>query len=118
MIEEGPLDDLASTFVIPAKSGVYLTKNEMIVLARISEGSLRISDRKRMLADVLKSPDSPDALARLLGLLVDFCRAHVSHYDALSARYPTLAPLVADPSARARRTIEQLDVLRSEILLA
>lgn len=118
MIEEGPLDELASTFVVPSKSGVYLTKNEMIVLARISEGSLRISDRKRMLADVLKSPDSPEALARLVGLLVDFCRAHVERYDELSASYPSLAPHIADPRARAMRTIEQLEGLRSEILIA
>jgi hypothetical protein len=118
VIQEGPLDELASTFVVPSKSGVYLTKSEMIALARICEGSLRISDRKRMLADVLKSPDSPEALARLMGHLVDFCSAHVARYEELAADYPSLAPLVAGPAASARRTIERLEALRVELKLA
>jgi hypothetical protein len=114
-IPEGPLDELAARLVIPARSGVYLTKSELIVLARLSEGSLRVSERRRMLADVLKSPDSPAGLAALIARLADFCRAHVERYDELAATWPRLAAHVAPWRAQAERTLASLVEIEREL---
>ena len=62
---EGPFDELARELVVPAQSGIYIAKSEIIVLANLIEGSLRVNERSRMLADVLKSPDNLVDLARL-----------------------------------------------------
>jgi len=115
MIQDGPLDALAARLVVPKKAGVYLTKSEMVVLARLSEGSLRVNERKRMLADVLKSPDNVADLGKLVARLVHFCEAHVTRYDELAETYPHLEPHVAPWRAAAKATIDVLEDVRFEL---
>lgn len=58
--DAGPFEALARTFMTPAKSGVYLTRNELLVLARLTEASVRINERPRMLVDILRSAQTAD----------------------------------------------------------
>ncbi len=116
MIQDGPLDALAASLVKPAKCGIYLSKSEVIVLANISEGSLRVNERKRMLADVLKSPDNVTDLAKLVQLLIDFSEAHVQRYDELQENFPSLSESLAPWRKSALKTIEHLVEVKEEIL--
>lgn len=115
---DGPLEALAARFVIPARSGVYLTKNELLLLARAADASLRINERKRMLVDVLKSPQSPEAFRGLLGRLSAFCQQHLDEHLALAREYPVMEPLCAPWVARARATIEALAKVEEEVSFA
>lgn len=115
MIQDGPLDQLAASLVNPAKCGIYLAKSEVIVLANISEGSLRINERKRMLADVLKSPDNVQDLSKLIGRLIDFCEAHRERYQALQDSFPSLSPSLEPWMQRTAHTIERLEEVRDEL---
>lgn len=116
MIEDGPLDELAARFVVPAKSGVYVTKNELIGLARVAEGSLRVNERRRMLADVLKSPASLEDLAALIGRLAAITRAHRDHYVTLLGTFPLLKPHLQPWVDRAEATLARLEEVREDIL--
>lgn len=112
------LDELAAKLVIPAKAGVYLTKNELISLARAAEGSLRINERRRMLADVLKSAQSGPELRGLLSLLIERCRAERAKYDELVAAYPVMRAHAAEWTARIAKTITFLEETSEEIAFA
>lgn len=114
----GPLDALAAHCVVPAKSGVYLTKNELVILARISEASLRINERRRMLADVLKSPQTPAELQALNSRLIDFCRMHLEEYEAQADLYPKSRTLLLPWMERARATITRLEHVNEELELS
>lgn len=114
----GPLDALAAHCVVPAKSGVYLTKNELVILARISEASLRINERRRMLADVLKSPQTPAELQALNSRLIDFCRMHLEEYGAQADLYPKSRTLLLPWMERARATITRLEHVNEELELS
>lgn len=117
-MSDGPLDALAARFVLPAKSGVYVTKNELIALARVSDGSLRINERRRMLADVLKSPQNPAELKTLLGRLIGLCELHLRHWEELSANFPLAARFAAPWQEKARATIQSLEEVTEELTLA
>lgn len=114
-MNDGPLDALAARFVLPAKSGVYLTKNELITLARVVEGSLRVNERRRMLADVLKSPQNPAELRALVARLVAFCELHLAAWDELTATYPLLATPAKPWQEKTQATIRALKELDEEL---
>jgi hypothetical protein len=103
-----PFEELAARFVAPAKSGVYLARNEIVVLARLEDGSVRLGERKRMLVDVLNSAAGPQELRAVLGRLLAFVRDSLGHYRALSERYDGAAPLFAEWIARAEATERHL----------
>lgn len=113
---DGPFDELARSLVVPAKSGMYLAKSEIIVLANLIEGSLRVNERSRMLADVLKSPDNLVDLARLIARLMDLCHAHLQHYAALIETWPAMAGPLSEPQRKAQQTLDRLEDLRLELL--
>lgn len=115
MIARGPLDALAARLTVPAKSGIYLSKSDMVVLARLTEGSLRINERRRMLSDVLKSPDSIGELTKTVDRLLDFCAIHVERYDALSTAFPRLGPHVDGWRVACERTMELLREIKAEL---
>lgn len=117
MTAEGPFEELANTFMTPAKSGVYLAKNELLVLARLSEASLRFNERKRMLADILRSAQSPAHLAEILDRLVAFCRESLEHYTALAETYPAAAPGWQPWIDRARKMVVRLEQTQEELRL-
>lgn len=117
-MSDGMLDAIAARFVLPAKSGVYVTKNELIVLARLADGSLRVNERRRMLADVLKSPQTPAELRALLDRLIALCELHLAEWDVLVGAYPTAAPFAAGWQRQARATIESLKDTQAELRLA
>lgn len=117
-MNDGPLDALAARLVLPAKSGVYLTKNELIVLARVAEGSLRINERRRMLADVLKSPQTPAELEALLERLVAFSQLHLAAWDELVASYSRAEAFAAPWREKVNATISSLRELGEELALA
>lgn len=115
MIADGPLDALAARLVVPNKAGVYITKSEMVVLARLAEGSLRVNERKRMLADVLKSPDNLEDLEKLVARLVHFCEGHIRRYDELAEAFPAMRAYVKPWKDAARATIDVLEDVRYEL---
>ncbi|MBI4819428.1 MAG: hypothetical protein HY791_24365 [Deltaproteobacteria bacterium] len=109
------LDELARHLAIPAKSGIYITKNELMSLARASEASLRVNERPRMLADVLKSAQSPEELSRILDRVIGLCRLQVSHLTELTTLAPTAAPCFEPWQQRVRKTIERLEAIKEEL---
>jgi hypothetical protein len=113
--EEGELAALAASFVVPAKSGVYITKNEIIALARASEASLRVNERRRMLGDVLKSAQTLVELRAMIGRMADFCRLQLGEYEAMVSEHPRSAELLAPWMARARATVARLEEIDQEL---
>ena len=111
----GAFDHLADSLVIPAETGVYLAKSEMIVLANLTEGSLRVNERRRMLADVLKSPETLEGLSDLIEHIVVHCQAHVARYAELGEAFPAMAGLMSPWSAKAEATIARLRDLQAEL---
>jgi hypothetical protein len=116
MIQDGPLDDLAASLVHPEATGIYLTKSEMIVLANLTEGSLRINERRRMLADVLKSPDSLEGLSALVDRIADLCQVHIDRYRELAETYPSLTESMAPWQRKAQATLDRLRGVQAELV--
>jgi hypothetical protein len=110
-------DDLSAKLMTPAKSGAYLTRNELLVLARLTEGSLRFNERKRMLVDLFKSAQDADGLVALLERLEAFWRDQLHRYDELSETFPTSAAFFADWQHKARTTLASLEKIRAEVRL-
>ncbi len=110
-----PYDELAARLMTPAKSGAYFTKNEVIVLARLTDASVRIGDRKRMLVDVLRSARSGEELRAVLDRLSSFWKDSLGQYRALSAEFPASAPLFAPWVERANTTLRTLDELAEDL---
>ncbi len=117
MSNAGPMEQLAATFMVPARSGVYLTRNELLVLARISEASLRFNERKRMMVDILRSAQDADQLVALLERLVEFCVASLAEYQALAAAFPQSAPQLQVWMDKTNATITMLKETQEEIRL-
>jgi hypothetical protein len=111
--DDGPFEALAKQLVTPAKSGICLTRNELIVLARLSEASLRINERPRMLVDVLRSAQTAEDLVAILTRLIDFTHQRLAEYEAFAIEYPSSAPTWRPWVDRAKRTIVLLqDTIR------
>jgi hypothetical protein len=115
--DDGPFEALAKTFMTPAKSGVYLTRNELVVLARLSEASLRINERPRMLVDIFRSAQTADDLVAIVQRLRDFTVANLEAYEALATEYPSTARLWRPWVDKARRTLVLLDDVAHDIRL-
>lgn len=110
-------DELAARLAAPAKSGAYLTRNELLVLARLTDGSLRYNERKRMLADIFKSAPDADGLVALLERLLAFWSAQLERYDALAREFPASAPAFAPWQQKATATVATLEKIRAEVRL-
>ncbi|MCO4762445.1 MAG: hypothetical protein KC502_13120 [Myxococcales bacterium] len=104
----GQFDELAATLVVPAQCGFYITKSEIIMLANLEDGSLRVNERKRMLADVLKSPDTLAGLEAVLRRLLALCELHAERYAGLAAAFPAMAAAVAPSLSRVAATQRRL----------
>lgn len=114
-MNEGPLEALAARLVVPARSGLYLTRSDLIVLARLSEGSLRVSDRKRMLLDVLRSPQDVRELGALVNRLADLCHHHLRGWADLVAAYPRAERHAAPWTEKLRGTLALLEGMNEEL---
>lgn len=110
-----PYDALAERLMAPARSGACMTKNELVVLARLTDASLRISERKRMLVDVLRSARDAAELEAVISRLAAFWRDSLAHYETLVADFPTSAPLLQPWSDKARETLRSLDELAEDV---
>lgn len=113
----GPLEALAELLTTPAKSGIYATKSEIIALARLSEASLRVNERKRMLADIIRSVGSAEEMCALADRFIALCERSGAQYRELARAYPASAALLDVWGERARRTIEALEEVKEEIRL-
>jgi hypothetical protein len=114
---EGHLDALAALLASPARSGAYITRAELINLARLADGSLRVGERRRMLADVLKSAGSAEALTAVVERLKDFWRASVAEYEDLAASSEAGARAMGPWIDRAQATLRRLDEVVEELSL-
>lgn len=110
-------DELAARLAAPAKSGAYLTRNELLVLARLTDGSLRYNERKRMLADIFKSAPDADGLVALLERLLAFWGSQLERYGALASEYPASAACFAPWQQKAKATVAALEKIRAEVRL-
>jgi hypothetical protein len=114
---DGPFEALARAFMTPAKSGVYLTRNELIVLARLTEASLRINERPRMLVDILRSAQTADELSAMLERLIEFTQAQSHEYRALVEAYPASDATWRPWIDRAERTVLMLRDVQRDVRL-
>lgn len=71
-----------------------------------------------MLADVLKSPQTPAELQALNSRLIDFCRMHLEAYEAQADLYPRSRALLLPWVERARATITRLERVNEELELS
>lgn len=117
MSTSSAFDDLAAKLMTPAKSGAYLTRNELLVLARLTEGSFRFNERKRMLVDIFKSAQDADGLLALLGRLTAFWQDQLGRYEELAQAFPASAPFFAEWQTKARATLKTLERVRDEVRL-
>lgn len=117
MSTSSAFDDLAAKLMTPAKSGAYLTRNELLVLARLTEGSFRFNERKRMLVDILKSAQDADGLWNMLERLREFWKAQLGRYDELAQAFPASAPHFAPWQQKARATLTALEKVQAEVRL-
>lgn len=114
---QSAFEGLAKQFMTPAKSGVYLTRNELLVLARLSEASLRINERPRMLVDILRSAQTADELCATIDRLIGFTTDSATQYEALAEAYPSTRSLWQPWIDRARRTVLFLEQVKRETRL-
>lgn len=112
---QGPLDELAVFLSTPAKSGIVLTKGELIALARVTDTSLRVNERAWMLADVLTSSADGPALARQLDRLRAFAERSARGYREVVAVHPASAGAMAPWIARAEATADKLAGIAAEV---
>lgn len=112
---EGPLDELAVFLCAPARSGIYLTRGELVALARATGTSLRVGERAWMLADVLKATGSAAGLQGALRRLRAFAEAQVAAYRSLVAASPAAAPALSPWIARAEATVAKLAQVEAEV---
>lgn len=115
--DDGPFEALARTFMTPSRSGVYLTRNELLVLARLTEASVRINERPRMLVDILRSAQTADELVAMMEQLLGFTRASLEQYEALVTTYPASSGVWKPWLERARRTCVLLEDTKRDIRL-
>lgn len=114
-VNAGPMEQLANLLMTPEKSGVYLTRQELLGLARVSQASLRFNERKRMMLDIFRSTQDGAELVALLERLVDFCTVSLEQYRALVETYPMAAAQLQPWMDRATRTVELLLQTQQEV---
>ncbi|MEQ1571852.1 MAG: hypothetical protein ABMA64_39865 [Myxococcota bacterium] len=115
MNDDDPFDPIARRLTTPAQCGVYLARNEIVVLARLHDASLRMGERRRMLVDVWKSAGSPAELEAVVVRLADFCRESAARYRELAEAYPGAAALLTPWITKAEATITALEALAEDV---
>lgn len=116
-MQPGPFEALSETLMTPAKSGVYLAKNELLLLARTSEASLRFNERKRMLVDIFRSAQTGDELVAMMDRLIAFTKESLARYEELATEYPASAATWRPWIDKAKRTVLLLEETKQEIRL-
>lgn len=114
-MSDGPFEELADRLVVPARSGVYLTRSEIVLLARLEDASLRYGERRRMLVDVLRSARGPAELGATVERLRAMVRDSLASFRELVSEFPAAGPALGPWIARAERTERGLSELIEDL---
>lgn len=111
------LEELATRLMTPAKSGFYMTKNELIVLARLSDASLRVNERKQMLMDIFKSMQSEEEFIALLERIEAFARRRKEQFEELGRDFPQSSEVMEGYIKPLEKLFDDMEEIKAEVRL-
>ncbi len=109
--EETGLLQIASYLLIPLRSGIYLSKQDISNIARRLELPRGFGDRQEMFLNLLRAAVSYDRLAELISDVKNLVEVWLEMYAGHIELSAACAPSVKFWTARARRTLKLLDRL-------
>jgi len=96
--------EIARFLLLPAYSGIYLSRDTIGQLARQFELPRGFGNREQMLLNLLRTAVQYDALPQLLTALQEICRSWQTNYQALIDQHPQTALFIQPWQARAAAT--------------
>lgn len=113
--EETEFERIIKILLIPAKSGIYISREDIRRIGKLINVEIPVKERKFMLKDLFLYAKQFDMLKDFLNLLIEFANNRVEQYLALKEAYPKSAKLMDIWINKADRLIKYLEQLKKEI---
>ena len=107
-IDKTGFKEIAHFLLLPAQSGIYLSRDNIGQLGRQFELPRGFGSREMMLLNLLRTAVQYDALTALLTALQDTCRSWQTRYQQLADDYPQAIPFLHPWQARAAATEQMM----------
>lgn len=117
MEEKSHLDQLTERMLTPARSGVYLTRGDMIKLSKTLGATVGISDKKLMFKDLLKFVDNDSEFVKFLEILETFIIEQEEVFHRYIEEYPTSGAIYESWIEKTQNTRKYLNTIKDEVLV-
>lgn len=110
--------EIANYLLLPAFSGIYLSRDDIAQLARQQDLPRGFGSREQMLVNLLRTAVQYDSLPTLLAKLQAACQHWQENYRQMATEQPSAAPFLHPWQSRAQKTGAMLaEILASSPIL-
>ncbi len=117
-IQEDDLDSVVEGLIVPAKAGMFLSKQDISSLAHTLDVPLGFGDRALMLKSLFRAAGEYDRIQELLRLLQLQASGWIDAYTADARDFPQYAAIARDWLVLANVTLERLKRMEEHYHLA
>ena len=87
-MENSLIENITELALSPHKSGAYLSKPEISILALVCGFSIILQERKRMIEDLFKAIKSKEELINVVSALIAFYDSKKNDYELIFDNFP------------------------------
>ncbi len=103
------VEAINSELMPPSKSGVYISRWDLKMVADAIDASIAMDARARMYKMLMRSVHDRETMQKLLGAFASLIDAKIEPYRDMMEAYPSSAPIFRDKIEKAERVKKYLD---------
>ncbi len=113
--EETEFERIIKILLVPAKSGIYLSRYNIRDLGRLIGVDIPIKDRKFMLKDLFLYAKQLDKMKEFLDYIIDFIDYRINQYKELEENYPRSSTITQKWIKKAKALRNFIENMKKEV---
>jgi predicted RNase H-like nuclease (RuvC/YqgF family) len=113
--EESEFDRILKILLVPANSGVYISRYDIRKLGMAFQVKIPVKERKEMLRDLFMYAKQMDRLKDLLDTITEFIDYRINQYKELEENYPRIEKLTEKWISKAEKVKSMLANMKKEL---
>lgn len=113
--EETEFERIIKILLVPAKSGIYISRYNLRDMGRAIGVEVPIKDRKFMLKDLFIYAKQLDKMKEFLDILIDFINYRIDQYKWLEENYPRSKAITQKWVKKANALKQFIENMKKEV---
>lgn len=113
--EETEFDRIIKLLLVPAKSGIYISKMDIKKIGLDIGVDVPVRERKEMLRDIFYYAKQIEKLPDFLDKLIEYANYRISQYTQIQTDFPASAHIFDEWVEKAKNLIRFIENMKKEI---